>query len=49
MNLPDVEESLRAQGIDVFVSTPEKFAEFMKADLARYTEIVKAADIKIKN
>jgi len=49
MVLPDVEESLRAQGIDVFVSTPDKFAEFMKADMARYAEIIKAADIKIKN
>ncbi len=49
MLLPDIKESLLRQGIDVFVSTPDKFAEFMKADLARQEEVVKAANIKVKN
>jgi len=48
MVLPEIRESLLRQGVDVFVSTPDKFAAYMKADLKKYDEIVTAANIKAK-
>jgi len=46
--LPDIKEKLLGQGMDPFVSTPEQFAALIKADLAKYARIIKAANIKIE-
>jgi len=48
VQLPDVREEFVAQGVESFVSTPEQFAAMMKADLARYARVIKAANIKIE-
>ncbi len=45
--LPDIKEKLLGQGMDPFISTPEQFAALIKADLAKYAKIIKAANIKI--
>lgn len=45
--LPDIQEKLLGQGMEPYVSTPEQFAALIKADLAKYAKIVKAANIKV--
>ena len=45
---PDMREKLASQGADPLVSTPERFAAMMRADSARLTKVVKAANIKLE-
>jgi tripartite-type tricarboxylate transporter receptor subunit TctC len=49
LNLPDIREFLAKQGNEAFISTPEQFAALVKADVAKYARIVKAANIKPEN
>jgi tripartite-type tricarboxylate transporter receptor subunit TctC len=42
----DVKATLGAQGLEVASSTPEQFAEHIKSEIARFTQIAKAAGIK---
>jgi len=44
--LPEIMENLRSQGMEPFVSSSEQFAALMKADLAKYAKVIKAANIK---
>ncbi len=44
--MPDIKQKLAAQGFEPFISTPEEFAALIKADLAKYAKIIKAANIK---
>jgi tripartite-type tricarboxylate transporter receptor subunit TctC len=46
MNSPDTREKLRNIGMDPGGLAPEQLAAMIKADLARYAAIVKAANIK---
>ena len=48
MALPDIADKLVSLGAERFVSTPEQFAALMKADLAKYARIIKAANIKLE-
>ena len=41
----DLRERLTAIGFDVYTSTPEEFARFMKNDMARAAKVIKAAGI----
>ncbi len=47
--MPDFKEKLASQGLQPFFSTPDQFAALMKADLARFTRIIKTANIKMEN
>jgi len=47
--LPDSQTKLLAQGMNPFISTPEKFGALMKADLAKYGKIIKTANVKLEN
>ena len=47
--MPDIRERLISQGLEPFISTPEQFAALMKADMAKYANLVKAANIKFDN
>jgi len=47
LNMPEVRDSLRAQGINSAPSTPEQFAALLKSDGARYTTIARAANIRL--
>lgn len=47
LNMPDVRESLKAQGLISSPSTPEQFAALLKSDGARYTKIAKAANVRL--
>jgi tripartite-type tricarboxylate transporter receptor subunit TctC len=44
--LPDVKEKLAALGADVVASTPEQTAAIFKTDLAKFTEVAHAANIR---
>ena len=46
LNDPEVRERLNGMGIAATPGTPEKLGEEMKRDLARYGQVVKAANIK---
>src|SRR4051812_18816583 len=43
---PDVKERLQAQGAEPMRGSPEAFAAFMRAEMAKWAPVVKAADIK---
>ncbi len=46
--LPDLKETLAAQGLDPLISTPEQFAVMMRADGARFARVIKAGNIKVE-
>ena len=46
---PEIQGKLISQGLQPFISTPEQFAALLKADLAKFGEIIKTANIKIEN
>jgi tripartite-type tricarboxylate transporter receptor subunit TctC len=43
----DVREKLASQGAEPIGNTPEQFTAQMKADLAKWAKVVKAANIKL--
>ena len=47
MRLPDVRERLAAQGADPLTSTPEATAAYVKSELAKWSEVVRASGMKI--
>jgi tripartite-type tricarboxylate transporter receptor subunit TctC len=40
VSLPELKERVRSQGIELGGSTPEEFAAFMRADIARWTKAI---------
>ena len=46
--LPDVKERLSVLGADGVGDTPQHFAAFIKADIAKWAQVVKTAGIKIE-
>jgi tripartite-type tricarboxylate transporter receptor subunit TctC len=46
VNTPDVRQALIAQGADPETHTPEEFARFIRAEVARAARVVKAAGIQ---
>lgn len=44
---PGMAEVLKTQGLEAASSTPEAFGELIRAEIAKYTRVVKAANIKI--
>ena len=46
---PDFRETLASQGMAPYSTTPEQYAALMKAAIARYTNIITAANIKFEN
>jgi tripartite-type tricarboxylate transporter receptor subunit TctC len=47
LNVPEVRESLKAQGLIATPSSPEQFAALIKSDGQRYTRIAKAANVRL--
>lgn len=47
--MPDFKEKLAIQGVQPFISGPEPFAAFLRAEIDKYGRIVKAANIKIEH
>ena len=48
LTMPDIREKLSSQGMDPFISTPDQFAALIKTDLAKFTRIIKNANIKLE-
>jgi tripartite-type tricarboxylate transporter receptor subunit TctC len=46
LNLAEMRERTKSQGIDLGSSTPEEFAAFLKADIARWTQAIRETGIK---
>lgn len=46
LTMPDVKEKLIAAGMDAAGSTPDEFSNFIKAELAKWGPVVKAAGVK---
>ncbi len=47
LKLPGMPETLAAQGLESAGSTPEAFGALIKAEIAKYTQVVKAAGIRV--
>jgi tripartite-type tricarboxylate transporter receptor subunit TctC len=45
---PETKERLAHAGVEPLVNTPEQFAEFIRAETARYAKVVKDAGIKME-
>lgn len=48
LGMPDTREKLVAQGMDPYISTPEEMLARLKADAARFGEVIKAANIQLE-
>ena len=46
--IPDVKERLTVLGADGVGDTPQHFSAFIKADIAKWSKVVKAAGIKVE-
>ena len=46
MGLPDVQEVFARQGFETRPSTPEQFAAYVKAELDKWSKVVKEAGIR---
>ena len=47
LKLPGMTEALAAQGLEPAGGTPEEFGALIKSEIAKYTQVVKAANIKV--
>jgi len=43
--MPDTMEKMQNSGVEPISSTPEKFSEFLKAEIARWSKVIKDANI----
>ncbi len=46
LNLPDVRQSMSAQGFEISPSTPEEFGTFIRAEIAKWGRVVKFSGAK---
>ena len=46
--LPDVKERWIAQGADPVGDTPEQFAQYIRAEAAKWGRVIKALNLKIE-
>jgi tripartite-type tricarboxylate transporter receptor subunit TctC len=47
LSLPEVRDTLVKRGLDPIPSTPERFGDFIRSEIAKYARIVKDAGVKI--
>jgi tripartite-type tricarboxylate transporter receptor subunit TctC len=48
LNKPEVKKQLAEQGFDTVGNTPEQFGEFIKAEIAKWAKVIKAAGIRVE-
>ena len=48
LSSPEIRERLLKQGYEIYGGPPEEYASFMKNEISRWSQIVKAANIKIE-
>ena len=47
--MPDVQDYLAKQGMNLFISSSAQLAAMMKTELAKWAKVIKAANIKLEN
>ena len=47
--MPDFREKIVSQGLDPVSAGPDQFAAIIKADMAKFAKVIKAANIKLGN
>ena len=47
MQMPQVKDGISSQGIEPLVSPPKEFAAFLKADVAKWTKVIKDTGIQM--
>ena len=47
--MSDIKEKIVGLGMDPFISTPDQLAALMKADMAKWVNVIKTANIKVEN
>jgi tripartite-type tricarboxylate transporter receptor subunit TctC len=48
LTTPDTRERMAAAGLTPLTSTPERFAEFIKSEMARYARVIKESNLQIE-
>ena len=48
LNAPDIKERYTALGLEALGSTPEEFGAYMRAETARWAEVVRTANVKVE-
>ena len=48
IGLPDIQQRFSTLGIDIIGNTPEEFAEYIRAEYAKWAEVVKASGAKVE-
>jgi tripartite-type tricarboxylate transporter receptor subunit TctC len=48
LNSPDVKDRLEKAGNDVVTSAPEEFAQFLRAEIAKWAKVIKAANLRVE-
>ena len=48
-SMPDVKERLATQNVEPFISEPEQFDAFIKAEMAKFGRTIKLANIRIEH
>lgn len=44
---PNVSSRLASQGMDIAAGTPQDFARFMKAEIAKWAQVIKASGARV--
>jgi len=47
LTTPEVSEQIARSGAEILASTPEKFAQIIRDDIKRYSELTKAIGIRL--
>ena len=47
LQMPDIQEKLRAQGLEPLTSTPEQFAAYVKSETVKWARVVKESGAKV--
>jgi tripartite-type tricarboxylate transporter receptor subunit TctC len=45
---PDVVQRFRGQGVEVVASSPEQFSTLVRSEVAKWTQLIKDANIRIE-
>jgi tripartite-type tricarboxylate transporter receptor subunit TctC len=48
MSPPDVKEKLARLGLDLVMSSPEEHVAFLRAEVVKWTKVVKAVNLRIE-
>ena len=45
--MPAIKESFKERGVTVVTATPDQFGQFIRSEVAEWTQVVKDAGVKI--